>query len=211
MGSPQAVHTRRAGGIAIVVVLFALLVVMLAAAAPAMAAPAKVVSGDTNLTIPKAQVTALTAKNVALLNTPPVSFRFQWDNGVSWWFGAPMATSGGTFDYATKKGVLYHNGGLRFVNVANNTTLRMGGLRFLAYGPASFALSAAVGDAPATRANVLIATNAPKFTKQGKTIKIEGVQFLLTDAGALALKTALGVDLSTTTLFADTDLQFKIK
>jgi len=209
MSSPQAVHTRRAGGIAIVVVLFALLVAVLAAA-PALAAPAKVVSGDTNLTIPIAQVTALTARSVALLNTSPVSFRFQWNNGVSWWFEAPMA-SDGTFDYAAKKGTLYHDGGLRFVNVATNATLRMGGLRFLAYGPASFALSAAVGVAPATRANVLIATNAPKFTKQGKTIKIDGVQFKLTDAGALAIKTALGVDLSTTTLFADTDLQFKIK
>lgn len=210
MGSPQAVRTRRAGSIAIVVVLFALLVVMLAAAAPAMAASAKVASGDTNLTIPKAQVTALTAKNVALLNISPVSFRFQWSSGVSWWFEAPMP-SGGTFDYATKRGTLYHNGGLRFVNVANNKALRMGGMRFIANGPKSFTFSAAVGDAPATRANVFIATSAPKFTKQGKTIKIAGVQFKLTDAGALALKTALGVELSTSTLLADTDLQFKIK
>lgn len=209
MGSPQAVRSRRASSVAIVVVLFALLVVMLAAA-PAMAASAKVVSGDTNLTIPKAQVTSLTAKSVALLNIPPVSFRFQWSSGVSWWYEAPMAT-GGTFDYSTKKGTLYHNGGLRFVNVANNKTLRVGGLRFIANGPKSFTFSAAVGDAPATRANVFIATNAPKFTKQGKTIKIDGVQFKLTDAGALAIKTALGVDLSTATLFSDTDLQFKTK
>ena len=90
-------------------VLFALLVVMLAVAAPPMAVSAKVVSGDTNLTIPEAQVTAPTAQNVALPDISPVSFRFQWSGGVSWWFEAPMA-SGGTLDYATKKGKLYHNG-----------------------------------------------------------------------------------------------------
>jgi hypothetical protein len=96
-----------------------------------------VASGDTNLTIPKAQVTAPTAKNVALLNISPVSFRFQWSSGVSWWFEAPMA-SGGTFDHTTTNGTLYHDGGLRFVNVANNTTLRMGGMWFIATGPKTF-------------------------------------------------------------------------
>jgi hypothetical protein len=202
--------SRRRSGSAALVVALAALVVALAVAAPALAATAKVASGDTNLTIPKAQVTSLTAKNVALLNISPVSFRFQWNSGVSWWFQTPMA-AGGTFDYATKKGVLYHNGGLRFVNVATNKTLRMGGLRFIANGPKSFTFSAAVGDAPATRANVFIATNAPKFTRQGKAIKIDGVQFKLTDAGALAIKNALGVELSTATLFSDTDVQFKTK
>ena len=210
MGSPQAVRARGAGSIAMVVVLFALLVVMLAVAAPAMAAPAKVVSGTTQLTIPKAQVAALTAKNLAILPVDPVSFRFQWVSGISWWFNLPMA-SGGTFDYRAKKGTFYHDGKLRFVNVLTNQNLLMGGLRVVFTNAQTIALSSAVGTAPATRAVVFTATNLPSYTKQGKTIKIDGVQFLLTDAGALALKTALGVDLSTTTLFADTDLQFKIK
>lgn len=99
-----------------------------------------------NLTIPEAQVTAPTAQSVALPDISPVSFRFQWSSGVSWWFEAPMAR-GGTFDNTTKKGTLYHEGGLRFVNVANNTTLRMGGMRFIANGPKSFTFSAAVGEA----------------------------------------------------------------
>jgi hypothetical protein len=210
MGSPQAVQRRRAGSVAIVVVLFALLVVMLAAAAPALAASAKVVSGHTQLTVPKAQVTALTAKSVAILPVFPVSFRFQWSSGVRWWFNLPMA-SGGTFDYGAKKGTLYHDGKLRFANVATNKTLLMGGLRVLVTNSHTVALSSAVGTAPATRAVVFTATNAPKFTKQGKTIKIDGVQFKLTAAGALAIKLALGVELSTSTLFADTDLQYKIK
>ena len=212
MSSPQAVHTRRAGSIAIVVVLFALLAAMLVAAAPAKAAAAKVVSGDTQLTIPKAQVTFLTTKNVAILPVSPVSFRFQWEPGVSWWFRLPQA-SGGTFDFTARTGTLYHDGKLRFVNVSTTTNqnLLMGGLRVIFTKANAIALSSALGTAPATRAVVFAATNTPKYTKEGKTIRIEGIQFKLTDAGAFALKTVLGVDLVTTTLFADTDLQFKIK
>ena len=144
MGSPQAVHTRRAGGMAIAVVLSALLVVMLVAAAPAMAAAAKVVSGDTNLTIPKAQVAALTAKNLAILPVDPVAFRFQWDSGISWWFSLPMA-SGSTFDFSAKKGTLYHDGKLRFVNVLTNQNLLMGGLRVVFTNAQTIALSSAIG------------------------------------------------------------------
>ena len=61
MSSPQAAGTRSAGSIASALMLAALLVVMLTAAAPATAAAVKVVGGDTQLTIPKAQVLALTA------------------------------------------------------------------------------------------------------------------------------------------------------
>jgi len=210
MGSPHIVRRHRSGGVAIVVVLFALLVVMLAVAAPALAAQAKVASGNTELTVPKAQVSAVTLKNVAILPVSPVSFRFQWNNAISWWFNLPMA-SGSTFDFTAKKGTFYHDGKLRFVNVLTNQNVLMGGLRVVFTNSHTIALSSAVGTAPATRADVFTATNTPKYTKQGKTIKIDGIQFKLTAAGALLIKTALGVDLSTTTLFADTDLQFKLK
>jgi hypothetical protein len=210
MGNPQEVRRRKAGGVAIVVVLCALLVVMLAAAAPAMAASAKVVSGDSQLTIPTAQVSALTLKSIAVLPVSPVSFRFQWNAGVSWWFDLPMA-SGGTFDYAAKTGKFYHDGKLRVVNVATNKNLLMGGLQVIFTNSHTIALSSAVGTAPATRAVILAATNTPKYTRQGKTIKVDGIQFKLTDAGAFAIKTALGVELPTSTLFADTDLLFKIR
>jgi hypothetical protein len=210
MGGQEAVHKRGAGNIAMVAMVFALLVVMLAAAAPAMASSVKVLGGDTHLTIPKAQVSALTAKNVAILPVSPVAFQFQWSSGISWWFDLPMA-SGGTFDYTAKKGTLYHDGKLRFVEVLTNKNVLMGGLRVIFTDSHSIALSSAVGTAPATRAVVFQATNTPKYTRQGKTIKVDGIQFKLTEAGAFALKTALGVDLPTTTLFADTDLQFKTK
>lgn len=209
MGSQRAVHRRKAGGVAAVLVCAVLLVVVLGAA-PAMAAQVKVVSGDTHLTVPKAQVSSLTAKNVAILNVSPISFRFQWNAGISWWFNLPMA-SGSTFDYAARKGTLYHDGKLRFVEVLTNKNLLMGGLRVIFTDSHSIALSSAVGTAPTTRAVVFQATNTPKYTRQGKTIKVDGIQFKLTDAGVLAIKNALGVELSTATLFADTDLQFKTK
>jgi hypothetical protein len=210
MSSPQAAGTRGAGSIASAAMLAALLVVMLTPAAPATAAAAKVVAGDTQLTIPKAQVLALTAKNVAVLPVPPVSFRFQWEPGLSWWYDLSIA-SGSMFDYAAKKGAFLHGGKLRFVNVLTEQELLMGGLRVVFTNAQTIALSSAVGTAPATRAVVFTATNAPGYAKQGKTIMIDGIQFKLTDAGALALKLALGVDLPTTTLFADVDLRFKIR
>jgi hypothetical protein len=203
-------RSHRTRSVAMVVLLSALLLIVLAASGPALAASAKVVRGATNFTVPRAQVAALTAKNVALLNAPPMAFRFQWASGVSWWFQAPLK-SGGTFDFAAKKGTLYHSGGFRFVNVADNTSLPVGGTRFIAAGPSSFILSASVGTAPATRTPLFAAKNTPKITKRGKVIRIEGVQFKLTSQGALVLKLALGVDLSTETLFSDTDLQFTIK
>lgn len=210
MSSLQAAGTRGAGSIASALMLAALLVVMLTAAAPATAAAVKVVGGDTQLTIPKAQVLALTANNTAVLPVPPVSFRFQWEPGLSWWYDLPIA-SGSTFDYATKKGAVLHGGKLRFVNVLTEQELLFGGLRVVFTNARTIALSSAVGTAPATRAVVLTATNAPGYSKQGKTITIDGIQFKLTDAGALALKLALGVDLPTTTVFADADLRFKIR
>jgi hypothetical protein len=210
MGHSQQVRDRRARDVAMVVLFSALLLIVLAASGPALATSAKVVSGATDFTVSKAQVTALTGKNVALLNAVPVAFRFQWANGVSWWFQAPLA-SGGTYDFAAKKGTLYHGGGFRFVNVADSTSLRVGGMRIIAAGPSSFTLSASVGSAPATRTPLFAATNTPRITKRGKVVKIEGVEFKLTSQGALVLKLALGVDLSTATLFSDTDLQFTIK
>jgi hypothetical protein len=210
MGSRDRLRRRREGGRAVIVVLCALLLIMLAVAAPALVASATVVRGDTQLTVPKAQVAALTTKNLAILPVTPVAFRFQWNNGISWWFDAPVA-SGGTFDYAAKKGAVYHDGKLRFVNVLTNANLLMGGLRVIFTNANTIALSSAVGTAPATRAVVFTASNTPAYTKQGKTIKVEGIQFKLTAAGAFAIKAALGMDLDTTTLFFDADLQFKIK
>jgi hypothetical protein len=180
------------------------------AAGPAAAKAQKVVRGDTHLSVPRARVTALTVQNLAIADIAPVSFRFVWANALSWWFNVPMA-DGGTFDYAATKGTFIHKGGIRFVNVATNTTLRLTGLRVVVKGPSSVVLSAAVGNAPVTRADVMTSTSSTAITRQGKTVSIDGIQFKLTAAGVLAVQTALGVTLDTTTLFADVDLDFTLK
>jgi len=192
-----------------VVAVLALLAAAVAAG-PAAAKPQKVVSGDTKLTIPKARVSALTAQDVAMVDIPPVSFRFIWDDALSWWFSVPMV-AGGTFDYAATKGTFTHKGGIRFVNVANNTTLRLTGLRVVINGPSSVVLSAAVGNAPVTRADVMTATNSPAITRDGKLVHVDGIQFRLTAATVLAIQNALGVIPDATTLFADTDLDFTLQ
>ena len=195
----------------VVVALVALVVTVAAVAAgPAAAKAQKVVSGATHLSIPRARVTALTVQNVALADITPVSFRFVWTNALSWWFSVPMA-AGGTFDYAATKGTFIHKGGIRFVNVATNTTLRLTGLRVVVNGPSSVVLSAAVGNAPVTRADVMTSTSSPAVTRQGKTVSIDGIQFKLTAAGVLAVQTALGVTLDATTVFAEADLDFTLK
>ncbi len=197
--------------VTVVVVLAALMVLVMAlAAGPASAKAQKVVSGDTHLSIPKARVSALTVQNVAMVNIAPVSFRFVWENALSWWFNVPM-DKGGTFDFAAKKGTFVHKGGIRFVNVANNTTLRLTGLRVVVNGPSSIVLSAAVGNAPVTRADVMTSTSSPAFSKQGKAVSIDGIQFKLTAAGVLAVQNALGVTLDATTLFSDADLDFRLQ
>lgn len=208
MKSPRA--RREPGrGSAVVLVILTLLVAALMAT-PALAGSRKVVNGTTELTVPGAQVTALTAKSVALLPITPVSFRFEWTGVVSWWYSAPMAP-GGTFDVAARKGTLTHRGGLRFVNVANGKSLRLEGLRLVVGGPSSYALTAAVGDAPATRAEVMVATNSPRFTRKAKLVAIDGIQFKLTQQTVIAVQEALGVTLDATTLFADTDVELRVK
>lgn len=184
--------------------------VALLAAGPAAAAPRKVVGGETALTVPKSRVAALTADDLALVNISPASFRFVWDDSLSWRFGVPMG-SGGTFDFAAKKGTFYHRGGLRFVNVADDRTLRLTGLRVVVRGPSSIVLSAAVGNAPVTRADVMVATGTPTYVKKGKVVTIDGVQFKLAPAAVVAIQTALGVTPDTTTVFAVADLHFKTR
>jgi hypothetical protein len=205
--------SRKGGtiGVRTTVALAALAAVaLLAVAGPAAAKPQKVVSGTTRMSVPKTQVTALTVQDVALVNISPVSFRFVWAEALSWWFSVPM-TSGGSFDYAAGRGTLIHKGGMRFVNVVTNTTLRLTGLRIVFNGPSSVVLTAAVGDAPVTRADIMRATNTPAYRKQGKFVHIDGIQFRLTPQAVLALQTALVGTPDVTTQFAKADVDFKLK
>jgi hypothetical protein len=208
MGGTGARRRRagRAGAVLVTVVL----VVLLASAAPALAGKAKVVSGATTLSVPSAGVTALTGSDVALIDIAPVAFSFQWDGALSWQYRAPLA-AGGSFDFGARRGMLVHKGGLRFVNVATGASLPLTGLRVYVNGPSSVVLQAAVGGPPLTRADVLVSSTSPEFTRRGKLIAISGVQFRMTPQLAIALQTALVGTFDTTTVFAAADLSFKLK
>ena len=126
-------------------------------------------------------------KNVAILPVSPVSFRFQWEPGLSWWFDRPMA-SGGTFDYATKKGTFSTTASCASSTCATEQELLWAVCAWSSRTRRPSPCRRPWARPPATRAVVFTATNTPGYTKQGKTIKIDGIQFKLTDAGALAIK-----------------------
>lgn len=208
MDGTSARRSRVAGAGAALVV--AVLVALLLCAVPARAGRQKVVSGATTLAVPAARATALTGAGVVLIDIAPVSFRFQWDGSVSWWYRAPMA-AGGTFDFSARRGTLVHNGGIRFVDVATGANLPLTGLRVYVNGPSNLVLQAAVGGPPVTRADVMVSTNGPAFVKKGKQVSIRGAQFRLTPQLAIALQTALVGTFDTTSLFAVADLRFRLK
>jgi hypothetical protein len=190
--------------------LLAAVAVLLACAGPAAAGRQKVVSGSAAFRVPSARVTSLTEAHVAVIDVPPVAFRFIWDGAVGWWYKAPAAP-GGTFDYAARKGMLPLKGGLRFVNVATGANLPLTGLRAYVNGPSSVVLQAAVGGPPVTRADVMVSAGSASFAKKGKVVTVRGVQFRPTPQLAVALQTALVGSLDTTSVVAVADLSFKLK
>jgi hypothetical protein len=215
MGNARVKGSRRGGTVVTVLVLFALVVLMLAVAVPAQAASTKVKSGSTQMTVKANVVTHLQSLNVGINAVAPVTYKAQWVGaGLQWWFRAPMSSDGSVYTYSTKKGTFYHNGSLRWVEASAATHLhsRWQGLRVYANGASSYSLSAAVGDSPnVQRITVATATNTPKITKNGKAIKIDGVQFKLTAEGQASLLAAIGETISTSVILFDTDLLFNMK
>jgi len=215
MKSPKAVHTRRAGGIAMVAMLFALLVVMLAVAVPAQASVVK--SGSSQPEVEANMVSELQSKHVSINAVPPMTYKPLWNSSgqMRWWFRAPMA-SGGTYNYTTKTGTLYHNGSMRWMEASGGThyQFQMEGIRIIALGASSYQMSVSYEVSKGNYARIVIAqaTNTPGFTKKGKAIKIGGIQFKLTDAGEAALNTALHeTGFSKTLVLFDTDMMFNLK
>lgn len=188
----------------------AALALLLLWAGPASAGKQRVVSGATILTVGSTGVAALTAEGVAVIDMPPVTFRFLWDGDLGWRLRAPMA-AGGSFDAAARRGTLVHKGGLRFVNVASGASLPLTGLRASVNGASGVVVEAQVGGVPVTRADVMVSSGAPQIVKKGRQIVIRDVQLRLTPQLAVALQTALVGTFDTSTVFAAGDLSFKLK
>jgi len=192
-------------------------------AVPAQAASVKVVKGNTQMNMDKNVVKNLVGQNVVVDDISPATLTVNWTSGINWFFNVPIyaGTSGSTYDWSTKTGTFYHSGGIRFANVfVGPQQTRFQGLRIIATGANSYALSAAVGTSPAPRLTVATSTSKPRITKSGKRVSIEGIQFKLTPnttlvpGGAAVLESALGLKVgtvSTSLVFFDTDLFFTLK
>jgi hypothetical protein len=209
--------SRTGAGIATVVVLFALLVVLMAVAVPAQAASSKVKSGSSQMVVGQSMVTELQSKHVTVNAVAPMQYKPLWTKSgmLRWWFRAPMV-SGGTYNYATKTGMFYHNGSLRWIEASGAThyQFQMEGIRILALAKNSYQMSVSyqVTSGVYERITFAQATNTPGFTKNGKAVKIGGIQFKLTDAGEAALNTVLHeTGFSKTLVLFDTDMMFNLK
>jgi hypothetical protein len=211
-----AVPTRRAGGIAMAMVVFALLVVMLAAAVPAQAATAKVKAGSSQMLVDQTMVTELQGKHTSIHAIAPMTYKPLWTKSgmLRWWFRAPMV-KGGSYNYATKTGMFYHNGSMRWIEASGATHLQfqIEGIRILALGKSSYEMSVTYQKTAGVYERITFAqaTNTPGFTKNGKTIKIGGIQFKLTTDGEAAINAALHETVSKTLVLFDTDMMFTVK
>ncbi len=179
-------------------------------ASPAFAGRQKVTGGAATLTVLPARVAALTGAGILLVDAAPLSFRYVWDDALSWSYRAPMA-AGGSFDAAAREGTLVLRGGLRFVNVSSGADLLLSGLRVVVDGPSHVLVQAAVGGPPVTRADVLVSTSGARVEKKGKRFSIGGLQFRPTPQLVIALQTALVGTIDASAVLAAGDLTFRLK
>jgi hypothetical protein len=202
--------TRSRGALIAMAVLVAMLVVAL----PAMAGT--VAKGSSQMTVNAAYTTELSNKHIDLAAVAPATMqtKFTAKDQLYYWFRVPMAkTSGGktsTWTPSTGKGTFYHNGSIRFVEATGSThkIFRAEGIQIIAASKTSYTMSVSYKTAagPYARVNLAASTNAPKITKNGKSYKIDGVQFKLTTEGDEAIFSLLGVNLDKTKVIFDTDL-----
>ncbi len=216
MDRVTAVPTRRAGGILMAMMVFALLVVMLAAAASAQAAVPKVKAGSSQMLVGQTMVTELQGKHTSIHAIAPMTYKPLWTSGgmLRWWFRAPMV-KGGSYNYVSKTGMFYHHGSMRWIEASGAThyQFQIEGIRILALGKSSYEMSVTYQKTAGVYERITFAqaTNTPGFTKNGKAIKIGGIQFKLTADGEAAINAALHETVSKTLVLFDTNVMFTLK
>jgi len=195
-------------------VALAVLTAVLVIAVPAQASNVK--SGSTNLTVSAAYVTELHAKNVSMAAVSPATMKTKWTSKdyMYYWFRVPMVAKSGanrsTYVAKTGTGTFYHSGSLRFVEASAiaHKIFRVEGIRIIALSKTSYQMSVSYKTAagPYARVTLATSTHAPKITHSGKSYKIDGVQFKLTQAGHDAILATIGESLDMTKIIFDTDL-----
>jgi hypothetical protein len=196
--------------------LLALAVVLavLVVAVPAQAATVK--SGSSQMTIGPTYVTELTKLHVTPAAVSPATMKtkFNSKDQMYYWVRVPMVkTSGGqtsTWSPSSGRGTFYHSGSIRFIEASGSThkVFRAEGIRIIANSKTSYTMSVSYKTTagPYARVDLAASTHAPKITHSGKSYKIDGVQFYLTDAGVSAIYSLLGETFDKSRMIFDADL-----
>jgi hypothetical protein len=196
--------------------MMAVLLAVLVVAVPAQAGTVK--AGSSQMTIGPAYVTELAKLHVTPGAVSPATMvtKFNSKDQAYYWFRVPMAKKSGsytsTWSPSTGKGTFYHSGSIRFIEASGSThkTFRAEGIRIIANSKTSYTMSVSykTDAGPYLRVNLAASTHAPKITHSGKSYKIDGVQFKLTQAGHDAIESVLGAGESfdMTSIIFDADL-----
>ena len=189
---------RNSGRLALLAL--AVLLVVLVLAVPAQAATVK--KGSSQMTIGAAYVTELAKLNVTPGPVAPVTMKvkFTSKDQMYYWFRVPMVKKSGnntsTWSPTTGKGTFYHSGSIRFVEASATAhkIFRAEGIRIIANSKTSYTMSVSYKptSGPYLRVSLATSTHVPKITHSGKSYKIDGVQFKLTQAGHDAIESVLG-------------------
>jgi len=198
--------------VALVVLVVVLAVIVLAV--PAQASSVK--SGSSQLTISHVYTTELLAKQITMAPVSPATMKTLWNSlGMYWWFRVPMVARSGAnasnYVPSTGKGTFYHSGSMRFVEgaVTPHKIFRAEGIRMIALSKTSYQMSVSYKTTAGPYVRVILAqsnANKPKITHKGKAYKIDGVQFVLTQAGHDAILATIGESLDMTKVIFSTDL-----
>jgi hypothetical protein len=199
----------------------AILVAMLVIAVPASAAT--VAAGSSQMTVSPAYVTELAAKGVDVATVSPATMKIKFNaTGNEYlWVRVPMTMKAGTktstYNPATFKGTFYHRGSIRIVDPSAAPTheiFRAEGIRIYATGKDAYSMSVSYPEAATNvgvgttydRVTLATSTHATKITHNGKSYRINGVQFTLTAEGEAAIFSVIGVHLDTAKVIFNTDL-----
>lgn len=195
-------------------IAMAVVIAVLVIAVPAQAGTVK--AGSTQMTVGAVYTTELSNQHIDLAAVSPATMKIKFtakDQMYSW-FRVPMVKKSGaktsTWSPSTFKGTFYHSGSIRFVEAtgATHKIFRAEGIRIIAAGKSSYTMSVSYKTTagPYARVNLATSTHMPKITHSGKSYKIDGVQFKLTDAGVAAIHDLLGVNLDMAKVIFNTDL-----
>jgi hypothetical protein len=205
--------TRRRLALLALAVALAVLVI----AVPAQAAT--VASGSSQMTVSPAVTHTMHTLGVTVDVVSPATITTKWNSAgaMYWWIRVPMTSAKpGSWNPSSGVGTFFHSGSFRFINTATSPqkVFRAEGLQLIATNRNSYSLSvtypaAAFVNLPAAnyqRVTLATSTHAPKITNNGKSYKIDGVQFKLTAAGEAAIYSVIGVHLPTNVVLLDTDI-----